>query len=316
MKKVLLTGATGFVGGRLAIQLIKEGYQVKALVRDPSRANDLAKAGVELVSGDVTDLQSIEHSLDGVEGIFHLAAIYDFGVDPEKMRQVNIEGTRNILDAAQRARINRIVYCGSDTSLGNTHGKLCDETKTHDGNHFCSAYEETKHLAHRLVIQRIQEGAPIINAIVSTVYGPGDKSAIGEFIELHLAGQLSMALDREAGYTFAHVDDVARALLLAYEKGTLGQSYLISGTPATFGELFDTMSSLTGIDSPKQMPKWALKFVPILIPLVGFLIGKSRAALRELFAMGQNVTRFFSGEKHDRCSGGNLARYKLAWPKH
>jgi nucleoside-diphosphate-sugar epimerase len=299
--RVLVTGATGFIGGRLVRQLVEANYQVRALVRDRARARELAAAGVELAEGDVTDAPSIERALDGVEGILHLAAVYDFGVDPTRMRAVNVEGTRKLLDAAKQREIKRILYCGSDTSLGDTAGQLRDESWQ---NHATprSTYEATKREAHQLVQERISGGAPIVNAIVSTVYGPGDTSVIGELIENHLAGRLAFTLDRRAGYTFAHVDDVATALRLAFEKGRLGESYLVSGQPAAFAELFHELSAVTHIPPPAvEVPGF---LVGVLLPLMGLLLGKSRAAAQELVAMGRHVTRFFSGDK---------ARRELGW---
>lgn len=301
--KVLVTGATGFIGGRLVDQLLDARYEVRALVRDPARASALARSGVELFAGDVTDAAALDSALQGVEGVFHLAALYDFGVEAERMREVNVLGTRNVLDAALRHRVGRILYCGSDTSLGDTAGKVCDETKVHDGN-YRSAYEATKHEAHLLVTERAAAGAPVVNAIVSTVYGPGDTSVIGELIENHMAGRLVFALDRRAGYTFAHVDDVATALRLAFEKGRPGEAYLISGTPATFGEFFAQLSSVTGIAPPAvEVPGWLASALTPLFAVLGRLAGKSPQALRELLAMGRRVTRFFSGEKTHRELG-------------
>ena len=295
--KVLVTGATGFIGGRLVRQLLAAGYQVRALVRAPERAAELARDGVELAAGDVTEPASLERALDGVDGVFHLAAVYDFGLDLEQMRRVNVEGTRNVLDAAAHAGTARILYCGSDTSLGDTHGALRDESKVHEGDDR-SAYEASKREAHRLVGERAREGAPVINAIVSTVYGPGDTSVIGELIENHLAGRLVFALDRSAGYTFAHVDDVATALRLAFEKGGLGESYLVSGTPASFGEFFRTLSSVSGIAPPAiELPGWLVGALTPLLALLGRAVGKSPAAVKELLAMGRRVTRFFSSAK-------------------
>jgi dihydroflavonol-4-reductase len=302
--KVLVTGATGFIGGRLVRQLLDAGYEVRALVRAPDRAEGLARAGIELASGDVSDPTSLERALVGVEGVFHLAAVYDFGLEARQMWRVNVEGTRNVLDAAARAGTPRILYCGSDTSLGDTRGELGDETRIHDG-HDRSAYEATKREAHQLVSERARGGAPVINAIVSTVYGPGDSSVIGELIENHLAGRLIVTLDRSAGYTFAHVDDVATALRLAFEKGRLGESYLISGTPARFGDFFQRLSSVSGIAPPAvELPGWLITALMPLLTLLGRAVGKSPAAIRELVAMGRHVTRFFSSEK---------ARRELGW---
>jgi len=302
--KVLVTGATGFIGGRLVRQLLEAGYEVRALVRAPDRASELARAGVELAPGDVTEPASLERALDGVEGVFHLAAVYDFGLEAEHMRRVNVEGTRHVLDAAARAGVPRVLYCGSDTSLGDTKGELRDENKVHDGDDR-SAYETTKREAHRLVCERARDGAPVINAIVSTVYGPGDPSVIGELIENHLAGRLIFTLDRAAGYTFAHVDDVATALRLAFEKGRVGESYLVSGTPASFGDFFRALSKVSGIAPPAvEPPGWLVTSLTPVLALLGRAAGKSPRAVRELLAMGRNVTRFFSSEK---------ARRELGW---
>lgn len=287
--KLLLTGATGFLGRRLVPELLRHGHDVRALARDPAKA----PPGVEAVRGDVTDRASVEAAMAGVEGVLHLAAIYDFGVDRARMAAVNVEGTRNVLDAAGG---RRVLYCGSDTSLGDTKGGVRDETARHDGA-FRSAYEETKHAAHALVSERIAAGAPIVHAIVSTVYGPGDASPVGEMIEHHLAGRAVACLDRNAGCTFAHVDDVARGLRLAFERGRPGETYLLSGTPATFGAFFEALSSRTGIAPPAfELPR------PLTFLLR--LLGKSAAQVRELAAMGRGVTRFFSGAR---------ARTELGW---
>ncbi|MFW5967838.1 MAG: SDR family NAD(P)-dependent oxidoreductase [Persicimonas sp.] len=304
MDDVLVTGATGFIGERLAHDLLDEGYRVRVLARTPSKAAALAERGAEIVEGDVTDLESVRAAMDGVDGVFHLAAIYELGADPDQMRAVNVGGTENVLDAASEAGVSRVVYCGSDTSLGNTRGAVCDESKTHDGS-FRSVYELTKHKAHQLVEERIEAGEPIVNAIVSTVYGPGDESPIAELIRYHLAGHAVAHLDRNAGYTFAHVDDVATGLRLAYERGDVGERYLLSGTPASFETLFGVLSRQTGIPAPRfELPS---EIVDRLAPFVergAALLGKRPAEVREMIAMGRGVTRYFSSKK---------ARRELDW---
>ena len=125
-----------------------------------------------------------------------------------------------------------------------------------------------------------------------------DESIIGELIEHHLAGRMKVALDRTAGYTFAHVDDVAEGLRLAYERGTLGESYLISGTPASFAEFFTALSLLTGIAAPMaDVPKSALAGLLRALPILGRIAGKSASEMAELLAMGHGVTRYFSSAK-------------------
>ncbi len=304
MDDVLITGATGFVGRRLTRRLLADNYSVRVLARSPERAKALSQRGAQIIEGDITDPESLHEAVDGVEGVFHLAAIYRLGGDLDRMREVNVEGTCNLVNAALEADVSRIVYCGSDTSLGDTRGNVADESAHHDGE-FRSNYSKTKHEAHHVVEEYIEQGAPIVTAIVSSVYGPGDESPIAELIEHHLAGRAIAHLDRDAGYTFTHVDDVADGLALAYERGEPGERYLLSGEPATFDEFFEMLSRQTGIPAPRfELPDWLVDTVEPLLTRIAPFAGKSGDEIREILAMGRDVTRFFSGDK---------AREKLGW---
>ncbi|MFB6345384.1 MAG: NAD-dependent epimerase/dehydratase family protein, partial [bacterium] len=299
MKTVMMTGATGFVGGVLADKLLDDGYDLKLLARTPSKASDLADRGAEIIEGDLTDPDSIERALEGVDGVFHLAAVYTLGGDLDWMRQVNVDGTRKILEAAEKRDL-RVLYCGSDTSLGDTNGEICDESTTHDGN-FRSNYARTKYEAHQLVDDRMDDGQEIVHAIVSSVYGPGDESPIAGLIQNHLAGHALAYLDGDAGYTFTHVDDVAEALKRAYETGNAGESYLVSGEPLTFEEFFAELSGKTGIPEPKfEIPDWIADTVASIGGLMKSITGRTGAELKEMIEMGRNVTRFFSSDKAKR----------------
>lgn len=302
MSTVMVTGATGFVGNRLAHRLLDEGYELNLLVRTPEKAGGLRDRGARIIEGDLLDLESLREATRDVEGIFHLAAVYRLGGDLEWMRKVNVEGTRNVLDVA-RERELPVLYCGSDTSLGDTQGEVCDETKEHEGR-FRSNYARTKHEAHKLVEDRMDRGEPIVHAIVSSVYGPGDDSPLAGLIENHLAGHALAYLDGDAGYTFTHVDDVAEGLRLAYEKGTSGESYLISGEPSTFEQFFAVLSSKTGIPEPRlDIPDWVTNLMQPVAEALASWVGKSRREIRETVDMGRNVTRFFTGEKTEEQLG-------------
>lgn len=305
MPHAMLTGATGFIGRHLADHLLDEGYSLSLLVRTPSKARDLEQRGATLVEGDLDDTDAIARATEKADVVFHLAALYRLGADLETMRRVNVEGTRNVLDAAEDAGVDRIVYCGSDTSLGDTRGKICDESKSHDGD-FRSNYEQSKYEAHRLVEDRIDDGLPVINAIVSTVYGPGDTSPVAELIAHHLAGRAIAHVDPDTGYTFAYVEDVATALRLACEKGEVGERYLIGDQPATFQEFFEALSEKTGIAPPRfEIPDWLVDAAAPAAERLGFAAGKSPEEIREMLLMGRDVTRFYSGEKAQRELGWN-----------
>jgi dihydroflavonol-4-reductase len=146
-----MTGATGFVGGELSRQLRAAGHEVVALVRDPARATDL---GVSLVRGDLDDSGALDELCTGVDGLFHVAGWYKLGTrDPDQGRRVNVDGTRNVLDAARRAGVPRVVYTCTLAVNSDTHGRVVDETYHFTGRHL-SVYDETKAAAHSIAAVR------------------------------------------------------------------------------------------------------------------------------------------------------------------
>lgn len=305
MDRLLVTGATRSIGERLVHQLLEASYNVRILTRTPETADALTERGADVVQGDVTEPSSVREAMEHTDGVCHLAAIDELGGDAERMYEVNVEGTRHVLDAADEAGVERIVYCGSDTSLGDTDGEVCDESKERSDEPLRSVYAETMARAHGLVESRIEQGAPIVHAIVSTVYGPGDDSPVADLIEHHLAGRALVYLDRDAGYTLTHVDDAATALRLAYERGDVGERYLVSGTPATFEELFEALAEQTGRPKPRvERPDRLMALVRPLAESLGSWWSKSRDDVRETIEMSRGVTRLFSGQK---------ARDELGW---
>ncbi len=304
MKNVLVTGATGFIGRPLTLHLLDQGYTVKILVRDPTSARDLANRGAEVIEGNLTVSTSFDHVMAEVDGVFHLAALTDPGAHVADLKRVNVIGTRNILDAALKAGVGRVVYCGCDSSLGDTGGQTRDESHGHDGT-FTTVAEATKHGAHQLVERRMAAGAPIINAVVSTVYGPGGGGIVGDLIGHHLAGRVLAHLDERAGLTFTHVDDVAVGLRLAYEEGEAGERYLIADKPATFAQFFDHLGQESGLSEPQfQLPQRVGDALVALAPKLAPLSERKAPEIREAVAQLRGTTRFYSGKK---------ARQKLGW---
>ncbi len=304
MKNVLVTGATGFIGRPLTLHLLDEGYQVTVLAREPASARDLAARGARVIPGNLTVSTSFDKVIEEVDGLFHLAALTDGDHHVADLRRVNIIGTRNVLDAASRAGVERVVYCGCTSSLGDTGGETRDESHDHDGS-FSSVAEVTKQGAHRLVEKRMSDGEPIVNAVVSTAYGPGDQGVVGDLIGHHLAGLALAHLNRCAGLTLTHVDDVAVGLRLAYERGEVGERYLIADTPATYGQFFEHLADQTGISEPRtQLPDWLGDVLPGLTKRLAPLSADGAVALRSSLVQLRRTTRFYSGAK---------ARQELGW---
>ena len=274
-----MTGGTGFIGSRVIKRLRDRGDDVVALVRTPSKAVDLADQGVTLVEGDLSSDDAIKGGIDGADGVFHIGAVYKVGI-PAKERpalwEANVEGTRRVLDAAGAAGVKRILYVSTGTVFGDTKGRVVDETyerNLDDG--FLSYYDETKYRSHELVKERIAAGAPIVIVQPGVVYGPGDHSEIGNLINQLQDGKLRMRMFPDAGYNFVFVDDVADGILLAYDKGKVGESYLLGGQVGTMDDLYAATAEAIGKKPPKMampvaMAKASAPLGPVIGPLMGF----------------------------------------------
>src|SRR5919197_77958 len=220
--KYFVTGATGFVGGRLARKLCEQGHEVHALVRDPNKAKDLQALGVKLFKGDVTAKESMREAMQGVDGVFHVAGWYKIGVkDKSDGEKVNVQGTRNVLELMQELKIPKGVYTSSLVVNSDTKGEMKDENYHFTGKHL-SEYDRTKAVAHAVAEQFITEGLPLVIVMPGGIYGPGDTSILRRTLIDFLQGKLPM-LPNKAGICWGHVEDIAYGHILAMEKGVPGE---------------------------------------------------------------------------------------------
>jgi nucleoside-diphosphate-sugar epimerase len=245
-----LTGATGFIGGRVARQLVEAGHQVAAVVRSPDKAQDLAALGITIHTGDVTDKQSMRAPMAGVDGVFHIAGWYKIGVrDKRAGEQINVQGTRNVLELMQELGIRKGVYTSTLAVNSDTHGKLVDESYHYDGPHL-SEYDRTKWAAHQVAEQFIAGGLPLVIAMPGLVYGPGDASSVRTTLVQYLTRKLPL-VPAQTAFCWAHVDDIARGHVLAMEHGAPGQSYIIAGAPYTLSDALMLAEQITGVPAPR-----------------------------------------------------------------
>jgi nucleoside-diphosphate-sugar epimerase len=304
--KAFVTGATGFIGERLARRLRDRGDEVVALVRSPEKARGLSDVGCQLVEGDLSSSDAIRGGLEGCDAAFHVAAVYKVGIPRSEhaaMRDANVAGTERVLDAAIDAGVSRIVYVSTVGVFGNTHGKIVDETYRHPGNDFLSVYEETKYAAHQVALDRIAKGAPIVIVQPGGVYGPGDHSELGNMIDQARSGKLKMLMFPELGFNLVHVEDIAGGILLAYDRGKVGESYVLGGEIATMGKLVEKVSDLSGRKAPKrELPASLMKLAIPIGPLVGKMLGFP-PNLGELIRTSDGVTYWASDEKARRELG-------------
>jgi len=300
--KVFVTGGTGFIGGHVVERLRDRGDQVRALVRDPEKGQALAALGCELVSGTLADKDVIRSGMEGCDAAIHGAAIYEVGIPESEHRamyEANVVGTENVLRSALEAKLPRVVYISTVAAFGNTKGQVVDEAYEHPGTSFTSYYEQTKHEAHRLAGRlTAEEGLPCVIVQPGGVYGPQDHSAIGQQMNQFLAGRMPLIAFPETGFNMVHVDDVAAGVLLALDKGRVGEAYILGGQITTMREVIETLGRVAGRKPPRRaLPTPLMKAMTPIGPLVGKVMGQG-PNLRELISSADNVT-FWA--KHDKA---------------
>jgi nucleoside-diphosphate-sugar epimerase len=264
--KYFLTGATGFIGAHVARQLAEAGHEVVAVVRTPANAQDLANLGIAIHKGDVTDKESMRAPMAGVDGVFHIAGWYKIGVrDKSAGEQINVQGTRNVLELMRELGIPKGVYTSTLAINSDTHGKLVDETYRYDGPHL-SEYDRTKWAAHQVAEQFIAGGLPLVVVMPGLVYGPGDTSSVRTALIQYLQRRLPM-IPKQTAFSWAHVDDIAHGHILAMEKGRPGESYIIAGPTSTFEDALTLAEQITGVPTPR------LRAAPGLLKAMAGLTG-------------------------------------------
>jgi dihydroflavonol-4-reductase len=308
--RAFVTGATGFIGGRVARQLRQRGDQVVALVRDPTKATWLGDLGAEVVAGDLDDDAAIRRGLSGCATAFHIAAIYKVGI-PRSQRaalfEANVRGTERVLDAAIAAGVPRIVHVSTVNAFGNTRGQIVDETYRRQGDDFLSCYDETKYRAHLVAEDRIRGGAPVIIVQPCGVYGPGDHSELGTLIDQARTGRLKFVSFPGMGMVMAHVDDIAAGIILAADRGRVGETYVLGGDVVRLGELLRTAAEVAGRKPPRlQMPTVLIKMSVPMAPLVTRMMGLP-PNLRELISASDGVT-YWATDAKARSQLGYAAR--------
>ena len=298
-----MTGGTGFIGGETVRQLRERGDEIVCLVRNPARAERVRGLGCELVAGDLGDEVAIRGGMEGCDAVVHAAAVYEVGIPASEraaMREANVGGTERVLGAALQLRIAKVVYVSTVGVFGNTHGRIVDESYEHPAESFTSAYEETKWEAHHAAKRLIGEGLPCAIVQPGGVYGPGDTSSIGRLLDQFLSGRMPLLPFPQLGICLTHVEDVAGGILLALDRGTPGEAYVLSGPATTMREAIGVVAGLTGRRPPRgAIPTPLMKAMIPIGPLVGKLMGQP-PNLRELISSADGVTFWASYDKAKR----------------
>jgi dihydroflavonol-4-reductase len=303
--RALLTGATGFVGSAVARALLREGWQVRALVRQNSNRRNLQGLEIETVAGDLNDRSSLDDAVAGCEALFHVAADYRLGASrPEELYRTNVEGTRNVLNASRSAGVGRVVYTSSVATIGipadGSPGR--EETPVALAD-MIGHYKRSKFLAEQVARDAARAGASVVIVNPSTPIGPGDvkPTPTGQMVLDAAAGRMPAYLD--TGLNVVHVDDVAAGHLLAFHRGRDGERYILGGDDMTLREILVEIARIAGRSPPRiRLPNAAVLPLAYAAEAIARLTGRTTRVTVEAVRMARK-RMFFSSDKAVRELG-------------
>jgi dihydroflavonol-4-reductase len=310
--KILVTGASGFVGSAVARKLVEAGFSVRALVRGKSPRAHLTGLDLEFFEGDLRDRKSLDRATAGVRYLFHVAADYRLWArDPREIYASNVEGTRNLMDAAMAAGVERVVYTSSVATIAiRAGGMAANETTPLREDQGIGAYKRSKIAAERLVEAMVAEqGLPAVIVNPSTPIGPCDvrPTPTGRIIIEAARGRIPAFID--TGLNLVHVDDVASGHLAALHHGKIGERYILGGQDVLFSQILQDIAGLVGGRAAKIRLPWRA-----LIPVAFIAEAVANVTGREPFATIDGVRMakyrmFFESTKAEQQLGYRARPY-------
>lgn len=289
--RIFVTGGTGFIGSHLLPKLYQQGYALTVLVRSselkkiPGRPE--LPPETRLVIGDIRQPDSYRAALENHQTLIHMAADYRVGLPASSaarrgMYHTNVTATMELFDAAQQASIPQMVYLSTTAALGETDGTFPDETHRHNGV-FRSYYEETKQIAHTLLLQRQQQGLPINIAIPGGVFGPGDASVLSQTINAYFRGKIPFQITTTSSFQLCHVERLCHGLVQLVDSQIQGQNFLFTGKDFSMPEVFALLAEVSQREILPSRSVSALKPVAWAmdkLSFTGFTMPLSQEALR------------------------------------
>lgn len=250
--KVLVTGGTGFTGSHLVEKLVKEGYEVGVIARKTSNTVKLKELGVEIITGDITDEDFIKKAVNGFEMVYHLAAMYregGGGIDEKPFWDVNVKGTKNILEASVQAKVSRFIHCSTVGVHGHILNPPADENYPFNPG---DVYQRTKVIGEELVLDYIKKGLPGVIVRPSGIFGPGDLRILKMF-KLVQTGRFVMIGNGKVLYHLTYIDDLVEGFILCGKKeNALGNAYIIAGKRYTsLEDLVGMIANALDVKRPK-----------------------------------------------------------------
>ena len=291
--KTLVTGATGFLGSHVARELAQRGDEVRVLVRPSSNLRAIEGLNAERVPGDLRDPASLDRAVEGVQRIYHVAADYRLWArNPREIYDSNVTGTRNLLEAAGRASVEKFVYTSTVATIAvPREGQLPDERTESSVEEMIGHYKRSKLEAEQNALRAAEFGLPVVIVNPTTPVGPGDwkPTPTGKIVVDFLNGKMPGYVD--TGLNFVPVEDCARGHLLACEQGKIGERYILGGRNLTLKQMLEMLASVSG----RPAPRW--KFPHALAYAAGY--------------MDAAVSRLLGREPQIPLDGVRMARHKM-----
>ena len=263
MTHALVTGGTGFIGSNIALRLVERKWDVRILER-PGASRELLEGGpFEFVSGDVLEPETLPAAMQGIDVIFHAAGVVDYwnqGV--ERMYQVNVEGTRNVMEAALKSRIDRVVHVSSTAAMGIHPDELVDETYHFNVKEKRFAYGYSKHLAEEVISEYVKKGLPVVMVNPTTVIGPRDVRKVSSGMVVEVVKHCVPPLIPPGGINIVPICDAAQGTIEAALKGHTGERYILGGENLSHLQIYRTIANVVGCGMKlKSMPRWQVSFI-------------------------------------------------------
>ena len=260
---IAVTGATGFVGSHLVRKLVARGYSVRILKRKNSKTQLIEGLTVESVIGDVTDRGSVFEAVKGCEAVFHVAGHVSFWRGSrERQNQINVQGTRNVVEACLDSKISRLVHTSSVAAIGyEPQGKLGNEETPYNWWPYRVNYCNSKYFAEQEVLQGIRQGLDAVMVNPAVIFGTGDANPnAGAMVIQIVRGKLPGYMD--GGCCVCDVEDVAEGHILAFLKGKKGERYILGGENYSWKDLFRLMAETLHVQPPRwKVPSWLFSTV-------------------------------------------------------
>ena len=311
--RVLVTGASGFVGSAVARVVAAKGFCLRVLIRPTSARANIADLNCEIMDGDMRDAASVARAMKDVRYLFHMAADYRLWArNPGEIVRNNREGTHIVMQAARAAEVERIVYTSSVATLKPRTDKSADENDRADFDTAIGPYKKSKVAAERLVESMISEGLPAVIVNPSTPVGPRDirPTPTGRMILEAASGRMPAYVD--TGLNLVHVDDVAEGHVRALQRGRIGETYILGGENVTLEQILSDIAQICGRHAPRfRLPRRPLYPVAFVAEAIASVTGKEPLFTADALRMAKH-RMFFDSAKAQRELGYSTRPYKAA----